>query len=687
VLFAAVFYNVQSVLVMRGWAPYQATGIVVTVAASFLFLLPEIRALIVQLPKLTSAISQPSDAQVLLLARQIKSSGSNVERSLELLQGFTDVSFSEMGHGESSAVRNFELFEAIYLEVQAVISRATRKHHQCVKNGKPMAPHPNKLSQDYFQRIALLLYEKCPTDACRARTISICNHGTNNDTVATQSLELALRLLHSGVQPPSIQSYHATLSVCVTAKDWKKALYLVQNEMTNSATTLSWNIVFTALSRAKQGYEAHQLLHKLIGHQLSKSSFLNAAFAPPDRNTFHFTMNALINAVNSRVQLPTSDNNGTTVGSNIDTAYKLLNSMLSLDQWYALNREQYLNLSVLPNDATFDLLLSAYGRNGEWDKVKFVSQVHQQYQRIACKEDFTFPDMPAKRVCEKVSLDPSDPNSFSSMRIRWENEGMIKRTNEKFWKIGTFSDPMVPFDFTVALQPNRNPSKNGIKLLLYNGSALNATKVGYLIMINRLETMGTRRVGISTLLGVYLDPLFRQCGLSKIMIAIWLALCHHANAVPRTGVMNKPLLALVLQHTFQFVPEDSTKYSATHGTAVGRGVIIEISPGANASIGVYSSNMKCLQGAFSLRDMKRENIFFLTEPSTPRGRLCRIGTTFIKQSARIDSLRSNGSIDFFDEIVEQQLLGKTRTGSLKLDRSDLCWEHVLFGDETGKIFS
>jgi PPR repeat len=496
--------------------------------------------------------------------------------------------------------------------------------------------------------------------------------------VAQQSLKLALRLLHSGTQPPSIQSFHATLSVCVTAKDWKQALHLVRNEMTHSATTLSWNIVFTALSRAKQGREAHQLLHELIGYQLSQSSSQYVTLAPPDRSTFHFTMNALIASVDPHSLPSTSDVNEMTAESNVDIAYKFLNSMLALDQWYAANRYQYANLSVLPNDATFDLLVSAYGRSGEWDKVKFVSQAQEQYQAVANTRDFTFPELPMKlAIRENVSWDPTDPNSFSSMRIRWENEGMIKRSNEKFWKIGTFSDPMVPFDFTVALQPNRNPSKNGIKLLLYSSDALNTTKVGYLIMINRLETS---HVGTSTLLGVYLDPLFRQCGLSKIMIAIWLALCHHANAVPRTGVMNKPLLALVLQHTFQFIPENCAKNSTT----TGGGVTVEISPGVNASIGLYSSNMKCLQGAFSLRDMKRENIVFLTEPSTPRGRLCRIGTTFIKQPARSDCLSVNESVDVYDDIVEQQLLGKTQTGSLQLDRSDLCWRQVFFGDDTGQ---
>ena len=657
---------------VRGWPCRYAVVSVFTVALPLLFTLPISRALTNRVATMTTTISPPkNNAQMLLLARQIKSSGTNIAKSLELLQGLTNVSIWENHHMENRAIHNFEQYEAVYFEVLSVVSRANRKNHQ--SNGA--VSNPSFLSQEYIQQVALLLYEQCPTDPCRARTISICNHGS------TDQVAMAHRLLHSGVQPPSIQSYHAVLSICVTAKDWKQALHLVQNEMASCATTLSWNIVFTALTKAKEGRAALHLLRQMIQHHETHPSCINNTFPPPDRNTFHLTMNALIAVVDSGMSQSTSDIE-VAAESNVDTAYNLLNSMISLDQWYASNPQQYSNISVRPNDATFDLLVSAYGRSGDWDKVKFLSHVHKKYQDFI-QGSFTFPDLPTKQGHDKLSWDPLDSNSFSALRLRWEKEGMIKRTNEKFWKIGTFSDPMVPFDFTVALQPNRNPSKNGIKLLLYakSDSPANFTKVGYLIMINRLENSETTCTETSTFLGMYLDPLFRQCGLSKIMIAIWLALCHHANAVPRTGVMNKPLLALVLQHTFQFLPEVHTR-SSMQSASAGGGVSVEISPGVNASIGLYSSNIKCLQGAFSVRDIKRENIVFLTEPSTPRGRVCRIGTTFIKQPAIKNSRQMIGTVEAYDEIVKEQLLGKTRTGSLKFDRPDLCWRQVFFGDNT-----
>jgi hypothetical protein len=111
-------------LIWRGWSHHGATG--ACVAASFLFLLPTIRALSNQI--------FTENAQALLLARQIKSSGTDVARSLELLQGFTNVPISETEPRKPSAVHNFEHYEAIYLEVLAVVSRANGN----IINASPM---------------------------------------------------------------------------------------------------------------------------------------------------------------------------------------------------------------------------------------------------------------------------------------------------------------------------------------------------------------------------------------------------------------------------------------------------------------------------------------------------------------------------------------------------------------------
>jgi hypothetical protein len=95
------------------------------------------------------------------------------------------------------------------------------------------------------------------------------------------------------------------------------------------------------------------------------------------------------------------------------------------------------------------------------------------------------------------------------------------------------------------------------------------------------------------------------------------------------------------------------------------------SSSSSSAIGIYSSNIKCLQGVFSLRDIRRENIQLLREPSTPRrGRSCQIGATFVV---------SNVTTNMMTEIVDQQLLGKSQSGQLAYSTNDLSWENVFFG--------
>jgi pentatricopeptide repeat protein len=673
------------------------TAAVAIVPFLLVFKYPFAVSLAMQLPTKISppsrSIHNDNKAQALLWTRQMRACGSNIPQCLELLQTITSVSCVTRDDTETSAINNYELYESAYFEALAVVSRAKRSNDASIN------------SHRYIQKIVLQLYEQCPTDSCRARAISICNLGgssRHSNSDIKQSLDIALQLLQTGVQPPSVQSYHAALAVCVTAKDWEQALHVVRNQMTGRiATTLSWNIVFTAMFRAKQGSEAHQLLKQMIDHQYQRPC--HTTFPPPDRNTFHFTMNALIATDNTTLDTISDRNNETSLCAYTDTAYSLLNTMLLLDQWYATNITHPSNLSVLPNDATFDLLLSAYSRKGAWDMISFINNVRIMYEKK--DQNFTFPNIPTDIRCSKVSWDQY-PTNAPPIRIRWENEGMVKMNTEKYWKIGTYHDPIVPYNFTVALQPHRNPSKNGIKLLLYNnidGSTLdgscdsrNCTKVGFLLMVNRMpcQQESTTVVGTSSLLGVYLNPIFRRSGLSKIIIAIWLDLCRRACAAPRTGVINKPLLALVLQHTFQFVPE--SKKPTNHGLAStdsgsssggGGGVTIEICPGLNSTIGLYSSNLKCLHGAFSVRDVRRENIIMLQDAPTPRGRLCRIGTTFSRQSTCTIARKDNdpaGCTIGSDDIVTEQLLGKTQTGTLKYDRLDLCWRQVFFGDTAEK---
>ena len=169
------------------------------------------------------------------------------------------------------------------------------------------------------------------------------------------------------------------------------------------------------------------------------------------------------------------------------------------------------------------------------------------------------------------------------------------------------------------------------------------------------------------MLGLFLDHNIRKQGLSKILIAIWLDLCVRAGVTPRTGVIHKPLLALVLQHSFGFRP----RQDGLGGTQ--KGVLVEISPGSDGStVLLYAPFLKSLQGAFAFWDLKRENIRLLQESPHPRGRMCHVGTKLTVGDEDVT------------ELVERHLAGKTGTGSLVYNSMDTCWRQVLLGNRASE---
>ena len=247
----------------------------------------------------------------------------------------------------------------------------------------------------------------------------------------------------------------------------------------------------------------------------------------------------------------------------------VLKTMIALVGMGDLERARQLVDKHAPNEEMIvNRLTSAYAKAGNWDMVK--------------------------QINAKSSYAPSfEP---------WSVLPKIGKGRSAYWKLGTFYEKD-KLNLTVALHPHRNPAKNGIKLLLLE----NEIKIGYLLMQNNATE--------SSLLGVFLEPSQRQRGLSKVFLALWLQLCLDAKVTPITGIMNKPLLCLSLQHTFGYVPATNNQ-----------GVSVEISPSGSADgkIVMYSAVKKSVGGAFSPADKEREGLVFVTEAPEPRGRTVHI---------------------------------------------------------------
>ena len=314
-----------------------------------------------------------------------------------------------------------------------------------------------------------------------------------------------------------------------------------------------------------------------------------------------------------------------------------------------------------PNNATWDLLVSAYGRANDWDMAACIDNLRAASFNNDASTAFRNATELRNSFGPRIDTRTSSRQNAANLNLHWENDqhGMKKVGKGKFahWEIASYSDPVSSnISLIVALQPHRNPSKNGIKLLLIDRDNY-PRKLGFLLMINSAKD------NTSTLLGVYLNPSVRKYGFSKVILALWIDLCRRARISSRTGVINKPLLALVLQRTFGFVPETRQR----------PGVLVEISPGTNRSstIELYAPSLKSLQGVFGSWDLEREHIRLVSCAPVPRGRSCRVGTTLM--------LAAEPSWVVVDAVAKE-LVDRNGRG-LRYRSEDMPWRSIFLGSQ------
>jgi len=635
-------------------------------------------------PLSVAATESDLKGQVLLISRKIRQCGSNVTGCLDLLDrlpriysssSITDLE-STFGRSPSSIhpgnTTKHTLLEAAYLEALGVIRQAQRKQTETTA----------RTQRAQLIQLALQLYEKCPTEATRSQTISICGQHANKD----EGYQTAMRLLRNPAaavdpkQPASIQSVNAALAVCSRLKYWEEALSLLhQNQW--QASTLTCNIVLKAMERAKQGAAALDLLERMTAAAAATTTTTKDRLdhlPPPDRSSFHHVMRALTAAATAGGNSNSTVNNQDP-SSNVDAAYRLLDTMFSF--------------SLEPNNTTLDLLVSAFGRVGDWDMAGLVEEFRHQSWRIGGEKRRVPPDPVLHRASLKHYRQQQQQGNISSatmnLNLHWErNQHGIHKVGKgkvAHWDFATYEKDGIAL--TVALQPHRNPSKNGIKLLLFDSSNTvdradsPKRKVGFLLMINSAQE------NTSTLLGVFLDPRIRKLGLSKVILAIWLDLCLRSGLAPRTGIMNKPLLALVLQHTFGFAPSSATSSTTDRQRP---GVLVEIGRGGGSSNGstveIYAPSVKSLQGVFGKWDLERERIQLLTTAPFPRGRACRVGTTLAvhlhtSNTSTIGDDDSNSEEYSLAAVVDRELAGRTWKGNLIYTSNDTPWRRVFLGSK------
>lgn len=414
--------------------------------------------------------------------------------------------------------------------------------------------------------VAMELYRtKMPTsESCRALAIAVCGK--------CGEYQQALKLLretptthNSKQQQVSIQSYNAAIAACGHAHQWKEALHVLEHDMpTKLVSTFTCNAVLTALAKCKRGTEAFQLIKDM-------KSLKYPADAKPDRNSYNHAIQALA-------------------------------KQGKLETCLFLFKEMKQHPDTFPNDQTYELLITAHSKRKQWEMARTLERERQEQQQ----NDGTTTTNDHKTSSNKPQ---ADIGSFDF----WDMKNMTKVGRGKYarWEFGTYQPQCNGKPcLTIAIHPHRNPAKNGISLILVDNTGTTPKKLGYAIMVN------SATANTSTLLGVYVDPQQRKKGYSKVFLALWFYLCRQASIQPKTGIINKPLLALVLQYTFCCIPQP------------GQGVHAELSVGKEGAVVLYSSQAKDLAGAFSPKDVKRERLEFIQYPAEPRGRQVRIGAAF-----------------------------------------------------------
>ena len=185
----------------------------------------------------------------------------------------------------------------------------------------------------------------------------------------------------------------------------------------------------------------------------------------------------------------------------------------------------------------------------------------------------------------------------------------------------------------------------------------------------------------SLFMGMWIEPEFRGNGWSTIFMAVWIQLCHKAGVSNiATETINKPILALLLTK-FGFTPNSSG------------GIEMEISPfdhlscdekmdeahnnGNDEALSVlYSSQNVLLNGAFTERDLRVQNLYIAQKPPSPSGTKIKLKTSY----TLIHSPEEADEYENFIHRVETKFHEKTGHQAIQWSTSsDKLFQKGLFG--------
>ena len=417
--------------------------------------------------------------------------------------------------------------------------------------------------------LALNVYNKYQSEAARAMAISVLG--------SCNQVSRAVKLLEDDFRPPTAASFNAAIAACGRNGNWQLALDIYDNKMPKQIiSTLTTNTLLTVLAKCRQGVHSMDILKSIIPKKNPKSG--------SESVTYTLVISALVRS------------------NMLTEASEILQDLR--------NREHYCSPKSI--EAMNDLLVSAYRQRSKLDRIEQIDKIRN---RIQLSEN----ENVLQNTINKYSLIRNVQNDYHFHE--WKRLQKIGKGKESYWLIGTYQT-IDQLNITVGCRPHRNPSRNGIQILFFENifddeiSSSSQKKIGFLLMRNDWKECS------SSLLGMFLKPDQRGRGISKVCLSIWVWLCLKGSIVPVTGIIRKPLLALILQHTFGFVESTKSDDSSCGGT------LVEVTYDRDdpKCTVLYPISGKSLDGVLSISDMKHQNIKITSRQPSERGRVVRIGS-------------------------------------------------------------
>ncbi|MGK3735191.1 MAG: pentatricopeptide repeat protein [Bacillariaceae sp.] len=540
-----------------------------------------------------------------VLIRQIRQHPSNVTYALNILSQI-DTNINSNNNNDNNKItpidrmHNIDELNNVAVEVLRVCENAN-KHN-----------------------LALELYKKYPSETARTAMISVLGR-CNQITKAIELLEDDDDDIIIGCTP-STASYNAAIAACGKIKDWELALDIYHNKIPKERiSSLTTNALLTILSKCRKGIHSLEIFENM-NKQIPPST--------PTNNNNNNSNNNNNNTSRTRTTTDGTDSvTYTLVISSLVRSNMVLEASQILEELENNRRRQHY-CSRKSIESMYDLVLSAYSQQSDWSSVERLERMRDR-----------------KIITSNGGDDEDDSSEYRFQQ--WEGLTKVDKGKESYWIIGTYqsddnnnivdnsknnvdnnNNNSNKLNITVGTRPHRNPARNGIQIIFFENvfdeetKTWKQNKLGYLLMKNNSYDR------TSSMLGMFLTQTERGRGISKICLSIWILLCLDASLLPVTGIINKPLLALILQHAFGFVSPSKNKNN--------NGVLVELSQDLHdpTCVVLYSSSKKCLEGAFSPSDRIHQNIKIISQqPPAVRGRIVRIGSK-LKPSSDLKHLRN-----------------------------------------------